>query len=163
MACLSYKLPYRKRSNVVSLIPMPSVLPWCADVKLARSHFQWRYPYPVMCKSETRLFSRTTWTPMIKFRRQPTQSLNARKDYDQARQVQTTYHDNLRGVSDAIYPFSLSTEPKPFNSWPFEIIKWPGLSVKPSGSWHPRILSANVVPKNGCNQFLWFMLLGRYN
>ncbi len=36
------------------------------------------------------------------------QSLNARKDYDQARQVQTTYHENLRGVSDAIHPFSLS-------------------------------------------------------
>ena len=36
------------------------------------------------------------------------QSLKARKDYDQARQVQTTYHENLRGVSDAIHPFSLS-------------------------------------------------------
>ncbi|HEY5139070.1 MAG TPA: hypothetical protein VIJ25_07100, partial [Methylococcales bacterium] len=36
------------------------------------------------------------------------QSLNARKDYDQARQVQTTYHENLRGVSNAIHPFSLS-------------------------------------------------------
>jgi hypothetical protein len=36
------------------------------------------------------------------------QSLNARKDCDQARQVQTTYHENLRGVSDAIHPFSLS-------------------------------------------------------
>ena len=35
------------------------------------------------------------------------QSLNARKDYDQARQVQTTYHENLRGVSDVIHPFSL--------------------------------------------------------
>ena len=38
------------------------------------------------------------------------QSLNARKDYDQARQVQTTYHENLRGVSDAIHPFSSSTK-----------------------------------------------------
>lgn len=35
------------------------------------------------------------------------QSLNARKDYDQARQAQRTYHENLRGVSDAIHPFSL--------------------------------------------------------
>ena len=26
----------------------------------------------------------------------------------------------------------------------------------------PPILSANVVPKNRCNQFLWFMLSGRY-
>jgi hypothetical protein len=28
-------------------------------------------------------------------------------DYDQARQVQTTYHENLQGISDAIHPFSL--------------------------------------------------------
>jgi hypothetical protein len=35
------------------------------------------------------------------------QFLTARKDYDQTRQVQTTYHENLRGVSDAIHPFSL--------------------------------------------------------
>jgi hypothetical protein len=35
------------------------------------------------------------------------QSLNARKNYDQARQVQTTYHENLQGVSNAIHPFSL--------------------------------------------------------
>lgn len=35
------------------------------------------------------------------------QSLNARKDYDQAKQVQTTYHENLQGISDAIHPFSL--------------------------------------------------------
>jgi hypothetical protein len=35
------------------------------------------------------------------------QSLTARKDYDQARQVQTTYHENLQGISDAIHPFSL--------------------------------------------------------
>src|SRR5664279_1097188 len=71
MALLSYKLPYRKRCNVASHIPMPSVLPWSADVKLARSHLRWRYRYPVMCKSATRLSSRTTWTPMIKLRRQP--------------------------------------------------------------------------------------------
>jgi Family of unknown function (DUF6399) len=35
------------------------------------------------------------------------QSLNARKDYDQGRQVQATYHVNLQGISDAIHPFSL--------------------------------------------------------
>jgi len=34
-------------------------------------------------------------------------SLNARKDADQARQVQSTYHENLQGVSDALHPFSL--------------------------------------------------------
>ena len=27
------------------------------------------------------------------------QSLNARKDYDQAKQVQTTYHENLQGIT----------------------------------------------------------------
>lgn len=37
------------------------------------------------------------------------QSINARKDYDQARQVQTTYHEKLQGISDAIHPFSSST------------------------------------------------------
>jgi hypothetical protein len=35
------------------------------------------------------------------------QSLKARKDYDQAKQVQATYHENLQGISDAIHPFSL--------------------------------------------------------
>src|SRR5450631_1381402 len=50
---------------------MPSVLPWSADEKPARSHLRWRYRYPVMCKSATRLSNRTTWTPMIKLRRQP--------------------------------------------------------------------------------------------
>jgi hypothetical protein len=35
------------------------------------------------------------------------QSLKARKDYDQAWQVQTTYHEHLQGVSDEIHPFSL--------------------------------------------------------
>jgi hypothetical protein len=36
------------------------------------------------------------------------QSLTVRKDYDQTRQVQTTYQENLQGISDAIHPFSLS-------------------------------------------------------
>ena len=35
------------------------------------------------------------------------QSHNAAKDYDQARQVQATYQENLQGVSDDIHPFSL--------------------------------------------------------
>jgi hypothetical protein len=35
------------------------------------------------------------------------QSLKARKDYEQAKQVQATYHENLQGISDAIHPFSL--------------------------------------------------------
>ena len=35
------------------------------------------------------------------------QSLKARKDYDQVKQVQATYHENLQGISDAIHPFSL--------------------------------------------------------
>ena len=34
------------------------------------------------------------------------QSLTARKGYDQAKQVQRTYHENLQGISDAIHPFS---------------------------------------------------------
>jgi hypothetical protein len=33
-------------------------------VKLARSHLRWKYRYPVMCKSEIRLSSRTTCTPV---------------------------------------------------------------------------------------------------
>jgi len=32
---------------------------------------RWRYHYPVMCKSETRLSSRMIWTAMTKLRRQP--------------------------------------------------------------------------------------------
>jgi hypothetical protein len=35
------------------------------------------------------------------------QSLNARKDFDQAKQVQAAYHENLQGISDALHPFSL--------------------------------------------------------
>ena len=35
------------------------------------------------------------------------QSITARKNYDQARQVQTEYHENLQGISDDLHPFSL--------------------------------------------------------
>ena len=35
------------------------------------------------------------------------QSIAARKNYDQARQVQTEYHENLQGISDDLHPFSL--------------------------------------------------------
>jgi hypothetical protein len=44
------------------------------------------------------------------------QSLKARKDYDQAKQVQATYHENLQGISDAIHPFSLFDNMKKFRN-----------------------------------------------
>ena len=55
---------------------------------------------------ENALETKTT-TTMTERQALKEQSITARKNYDQARQVQTEYHENLQGISDDLHPFSL--------------------------------------------------------
>ena len=76
-------------------------------IKLARHTATVEKHLNVAQASEENALETKTTTTMTERQALKEQSITARKNYDQARQVQTEYHENLQGISDDLHPFSL--------------------------------------------------------
>ena len=76
-------------------------------IKLARHTATVEKHLNVAQAAEENALETKTTTTMTERQALKEQSITARKNYDQARQVQTEYHENLQGISDDLHPFSL--------------------------------------------------------